>query len=136
MTATTRPWWVASSACTTTCVSASRARASSNILRKVSAETSLPSTTILPSVVMATVTSLALDEISLVAPLGRFTRTPARAPSVAMTDEVTMKMMSSTRKMSVSGVMLMSAKRSPSPLPSSPRGPDIAMVARPPTATA
>src|SRR5581483_2691100 len=58
ITATTRPWCVASSACTITCVSASRACASSNIFCSVSAPTSLPSTTILPSVVMATVMSL------------------------------------------------------------------------------
>src|SRR5437660_8191062 len=64
-------------------------------------------------------------EMSLVEPLGRFTLTPERAPASAITDEVTMKMMSSTRKMSVSGVMLISANR---PSPPSSSGPFIAMA--------
>src|SRR5262249_47309238 len=55
ITATTRPWWVASSACTITCVSGSRRAASSKRALSESTATSLPSTTSLPSVMTAIV---------------------------------------------------------------------------------
>src|SRR5262249_20424121 len=57
--------------------------------------------------------------MSCEAPLGRFTFTPSRDAVSTITDELTMKMMSSTRKMSVSGVMLISAKIPPAPASSS-----------------
>src|SRR5262245_9743825 len=67
---------------------------------------------------MDTTSDFAPGSISLVAPLGRLTFTPSRAALLARsTIELaeTMKMIRSTRKISVSGVMLISAKMPPPP---------------------
>ena len=73
----------------------------------------MPESTTRPSLSTATERSVEAGMTSAALPLGRFTFSPAfaaPAPWFTMTELVTMKMMSSTRKMSVSGVMLISAK--------------------------
>ena len=75
--------------------------------------TTLPESTTRPSLSTATERSVEAGITSAALPLGRFTFSPAfaaPAPWFTMTELVTMKMMSSTRKMSVSGVMLISEK--------------------------
>src|SRR5215470_8699511 len=74
---------------------------------------------ITPALVIDTTSDFAPGSMSFVAPLGRFTFTPCRDAVSTMTLDDTMKMMSRTRKMSVSGVMLISAKIPPPPSTSS-----------------
>ena len=124
ITATTLPWATPSSACTSTSVSGFSARAFSRIFFSASSSTTLPCTTTRPSERMAMARSWTSFTALAWPPLGRLTLMPPFCPPAsAMAVVVTMKMMSRTRKMSVSGVMLMSAKM--------PRaGPGPALVAR------
>jgi len=116
-----------SSAWTITRVSGFFCLASSNAFFNSSSVTTLPATTRRPSASTATDRSAAVGVMSAALPLGRLTLSPAFAPPpglwLTITELVTMKMMSSTRKMSVSGVMLISEKTlsaaSSSPVPGS-----------------
>src|SRR5215470_9187604 len=74
---------------------------------------------ITPALVIDTTSDFAPGSMSFVAPLGRFTFTPCRDAVSTMTLDDTMKMMSRTRKMSVKGVMLISAKMPPPSVSSS-----------------
>src|SRR5512145_1326687 len=91
-----------------TCFSSVFASAASSAARRASRFTAAPSTWMVPSVEMVTFTAFGGVELVCCAS-GSFTFLPV----FAITDEVTMKMISSTRKTSVSGVMLISATISP-----------------------
>src|SRR5690349_7603301 len=122
ITPTTLPWGTPSSAWTTTSVLGFLFLASSSAFFSSSSETTLPPSTSRPSASTATDRSVWVSATSAAwPPLGRFTFSPAFAPPppwFTITELVTMKMISSTRKMSVSGVMLISEK-TPSASPSS-----------------
>src|SRR5262249_41009211 len=130
MTCTTVPWVTPSSASMITCVFGSLPTALTNRFRRSASCTAVPATMMAPAFVIDTTSDLAAGSTSLVAPLGRLTFTPARDAVSTMTLDVTMKMMSSTRKMSVSGVMLISAKIAPSPTSSSGSLPSAILALR------
>ena len=112
ITSTTRPWETPASAWMITCASGESRRSFWNRSLSAPRSIALPSATTVPSLSTATGKSRACACSSLAAPLGRSTRTPVPPPCACSTTMLlpTMKMISSTRKMSVSGVMLISLK--------------------------
>src|SRR5688572_934669 len=115
MTFTTVPWATPSSASMMIWVPGSLATALTKSCFRSSSLTGCPETRTSPDFRMETTSDLAPGSSSLVAPFGRLTFTPSREAVSTMTLDETMKMIRSTRKMSVSGVMLMSAKMPASP---------------------
>src|SRR5277367_2158395 len=131
ITSTTLPWGTPSSAWMTTSVDGFFATVSASAFFSSSTVTTSPASTSRPSARTATERSVVAGVTSAALPLGRLTLRPALAapwPWLTMTELVTMKIISSTRKMSVKGVMLMSAKTASASSPSVPGTFPIAMA--------